>query len=112
MDTDTKMIMSRPGRFQPCPETTVQPDTALLYEPHDARLLRPDGSHPAALTSAHAGLDVSSGLPGLPCHACACRKPDPCHATRRYSLIRPPTRVCLRTRYWSRSTGSGSGFSG
>jgi hypothetical protein len=31
--------------------------------------------------------------------ACACRKPRPSHATRRYSLIRPPTRVCLRTRY-------------
>jgi hypothetical protein len=44
--------------------------------------------------------------------ACACRKPRPGHATRRYSLTRPPTRVCRRTRYWSRSTGSGSGFSG
>jgi hypothetical protein len=43
---------------------------------------------------------------------CGCRKPRPCHATRRYSLIRPPTRVCLRTRCCSRSTGSGSGFSG
>src|ERR1035441_7946960 len=43
---------------------------------------------------------------------CACRKPRPGHATRRYSLIRPPARVCRRTRYWSRSTGSGSGFSG
>ena len=43
---------------------------------------------------------------------CACRKPRPCHATRRYSLIRPPTPACFRTRYWSRSTGSGSGFSG
>src|ERR1017187_6769062 len=41
---------------------------------------------------------------------CACRKPRPGHATRRYSLIRPPTRECLRTRYCSRSTGSG--FSG
>jgi putative transposase len=39
-------------------------------------------------------------------------KPRPRHATRRYSLIRPPARVCLRTRYCSRSTGSGSGFSG
>src|ERR1039458_9229693 len=38
--------------------------------------------------------------------------PRPGHATRRYSLIRPPARVCLRTRYCSRSTGSGSGFSG
>jgi hypothetical protein len=27
-------------------------------------------------------------------------------------LIRPPARACLRTRYWSSSTGSGSGFSG
>jgi hypothetical protein len=44
--------------------------------------------------------------------SCACRKPRPGHATRRYSLIRLPTRVCLRMRYWSRSTGSGSGFSG
>jgi hypothetical protein len=29
---------------------------------------------------------------------CACRKPCPRHATRRYSLIRPPMRACLRTR--------------
>ena len=31
--------------------------------------------------------------------ACPCRKPRPPHATRRYSLIRPPTRACLRTRH-------------
>jgi len=29
---------------------------------------------------------------------CECRKPHPHHATRRYSLIVPPTRVFLRTR--------------
>ena len=37
------------------------------------------------------------------------------HATRpggRYSLIVPPARVCLRTRYCPRMTGCGSGFSG
>jgi predicted oxidoreductase len=45
-------------------------------------------------------------------NTCACRKPRPRHATRRYSLIRPPTRACFRTRYWSRSIGSGSDFSG
>jgi hypothetical protein len=44
--------------------------------------------------------------------ACACRKARPCHATRRYSLIMPPTRVSLRRRYCSRSTGSGSRFNG
>ena len=43
---------------------------------------------------------------------CGCREPRPRHATRRYSLIMPPTRGCLRTRCCSRSTGSGSGFSG
>jgi hypothetical protein len=43
---------------------------------------------------------------------CACRKSHPGYATRRYSLIMPPTRVCLRTRYCSRTTGCGSGFSG
>ena len=43
---------------------------------------------------------------------CECRKRHPCLATRRYSLIVPPTRVCLRTRYCSRSTGLGRGFSG
>jgi hypothetical protein len=43
---------------------------------------------------------------------CVCREPRPCHATRRYSLIMPPIRVSLRRRYWSRSTGSGSGFNG
>ena len=44
--------------------------------------------------------------------ACGCREPRPRHATRRYSLTMPPTRGCLRTRCCSRSTGSGSGFSG
>jgi hypothetical protein len=29
--------------------------------------------------------------------ACGCREPHPRYATRRYSLIRPLTRVCLRT---------------
>jgi site-specific recombinase XerD len=43
---------------------------------------------------------------------CACRKPHPHHATRRYSLIKPPTHAPFRMRYWSRSTGSGSGFRG
>jgi hypothetical protein len=47
-----------------------------------------------------------------PMDPCTCREPRPCHATRRYSLIMPSTRVSLRRRYWSRSTGSGSGFSG
>lgn len=32
-------------------------------------------------------------------------EPRPRHATRRYLLIRPPTRACLRTQYWSRSAG-------
>src|ERR1017187_4525047 len=35
--------------------------------------------------------------PYRPGRSCACRKPRPGHATRRYSLIRPPARVCLRT---------------
>ena len=39
-------------------------------------------------------------------------EPRPRHATRRYSLISPPTRASFRTRYWARSTGSGSGFIG
>jgi hypothetical protein len=56
-------------------------------------------------------------LPGS-CHgesdrgACACRESCPRHATRRYSLIVPLMRAYLRTWYRSRSTGSGSGFSG
>ena len=54
---------------------------------------------------------VITRLPGA-AGSCGCRKPRPRHATRRYSLIRPPARVCVRTRYCSRSTGSGSGFSG
>ena len=36
--------------------------------------------------------------------ACACREPCPRHATRRYSLIMPLMRACLRTWYRSRST--------
>jgi hypothetical protein len=51
-------------------------------------------------------------VPLLGMLACGCREPYPRHATRRYSLIRPPTRAVLRTRYSLRSTGSGSGFSG
>jgi transitional endoplasmic reticulum ATPase len=43
---------------------------------------------------------------------CGCREPRPRHAIRRYSLIMPLTRACLRTRCCSRSTGSGSGLSG
>ena len=34
--------------------------------------------------------------PGDVTPACGCREPRPRHATRRYSLIRPPTRACLR----------------
>ena len=44
--------------------------------------------------------------------SCGCRELHPRHATRRYSLIRPPARACLRTRYCSRSTGWGSGLRG
>jgi hypothetical protein len=45
-------------------------------------------------------------------NTCGCREPCPRYATRRYSLIMPLMRVRLRTWYRSRSTGSGSGFSG
>ncbi len=38
----------------------------------------------------------AAGVPGSGSGCgCACRKPRPSHATRRYSLIRPPERVCL-----------------
>ena len=57
-------------------------------------------------------IDMLSFGPFVSDYTCGCREPHPRHATRRYSLIRPPTRACLRTRYCSRSTGSGSGFSG
>jgi transposase len=36
----------------------------------------------------------ATGIYSMPC---GCREPHPRHATRRYSLIRPPTRACLRT---------------
>ena len=65
----------------------------------------PCGMSGAGLPSRVLGRCLSAG-------GCGCPKPRPSHATRRYSLIRPPTRACLRTRYWSRSNGSGSGFSG
>jgi hypothetical protein len=60
----------------------------------------------------HAHPHHSHPSPPVTPPTCVCRKPRPHHATRRYSLIVPPARVCLRTRYCSRSTGSGSGFSG
>ena len=63
----------------------------------------------AACPSALAWRGPRTALPST-ASACACRKPRPGHATRRYSLTRPPARVCLRTRYCSRSTGSGSGL--
>ena len=56
-----------------------------------------------------ADLGVRGHVRSVVC-GCECRKSHPRHPTRRYSLIRPPTRECLRTRYCSRSTGSG--FSG
>ena len=54
----------------------------------------------------------STSRPGRCTCTCGCREPYPRYVTRRYSLIMPPTRACLRTRYCSGSTGSGSGFSG
>jgi DNA-binding IclR family transcriptional regulator len=42
---------------------------------------------------------------------CECRKSHPRYATRRYSRVVPLTRVRLRTRYCSRTTGCGSGAS-
>ena len=61
-------------------------------------------------------LPMRPGIPEKRSHDyirhCACREPCPRHATRRYSLIMPLMRACLRTWYRSRSTGSGSGFSG
>jgi len=54
---------------------------------------------------------TASGSPNRRYSLCV-PKAHPSHATRRYSLTRPLTRVCLRTRYCARSTGSGSGFSG
>jgi transposase len=47
-----------------------------------------------------------------PRKTCECRKPHPSHVIWWYSLIMPSARVCFRTLYCSRSTGSGSGFSG
>lgn len=44
--------------------------------------------------------------------ACGCRQSHPHRAARRYSLIVPPARVCLRTRYCPGTAGCGSGFSG
>jgi hypothetical protein len=38
-----------------------------------------------------------------------CRQSHPHRATRRYSLIVPPARICLRTRYCPRTGGCGGG---
>ena len=68
----------------------------------------PDSTGPRAVGSAFGC--ASSSCSGTV--TCECRKPHPSHAIRWYWLITPPARVCFRTRYCSRSTGSGSGFSG
>ncbi len=67
---------------------------------------------PPVQRTGHDGTQRRRRVVWLTVLACACRKPCPRHATRRYSLIRPPMRACLRTWYCSRSISSGSGFSG
>jgi len=59
-----------------------------------------------------AGRPTRSATPTSRICSCACRKPHPHLAIRRYSLIKPPTQARFRMRYWSRSTGCGSGFRG
>ena len=80
---------------------------APLHADHDSVVLDcvPEdvGSAPAVRMRAAWGSITGS---------CGCRELRPRHATRRYSPTRPPTRACRRTRYCSRLTGSGSGFSG
>ena len=89
---------------------------AQLWEQEVRVLLRVASlQHPAlpeVLNGGHIDADrIAARLDGGHRH-CPCRKPRPRHATRRYSLIMPPTRACLRTRYWSRSACWGGGFSG
>jgi hypothetical protein len=70
----------------------------------------PYGRRPAAAAASRHEHGNPSRLARSP--AVHAEKPRPGHASRRYSPIRLPTRVCLRRRYCSRSTVSGSGFSG
>ncbi len=90
--------------------------SALRGRPVDLprRLVRPAAvAFSPRVPAASAKIGAAHVRPGVRANVnCGCRQSHPRHATRRYSLIVPPTRVCLRTRYCSRTTGCGSGFSG
>ena len=96
---------------------SVEPGTRPALRHHAARqegqagrVLRPAGptTFPARPEEIRNAVLATAPTPA----PCWCRQSHPRHATRRYSLIMPPVRVCLRTPYWPRMTGRGSGFSG
>jgi hypothetical protein len=127
LDAAALRAWSQPGwikvamefRFEPIPAgTLLSTETRILATDPGTRrsfaaywfLIRPSSSairrEVLAVVARRAELSRSQNI------NCACRKPHLRHATRLYSLIRQAVWACRRTRYRSRSAGSGRGFSG
>jgi hypothetical protein len=83
---------------------TVLASYAGLYNghrPHQSRQQRPPGHDMPAVMPLEAPVrrrKVLGGVINEYYRACGCRKPHPCHAARRYSLIVAPARACFRAR--------------
>jgi hypothetical protein len=104
----------RPGAEEPAPAAALQPQPATFYisalisicgSPESRRFCdreRTEGKRHTRTVLAPARRRVNVGWACACRESCTCRKPRPGHATRRYSWVRPPARVCFRTRCWSR----------
>src|SRR5690348_11145657 len=85
------------SRFQKCLDRGGRAPSVL--EPTSTARGRAEWSGRSALTESISGPPVSVTVrtrsPAVFSSSCACRQSHPRHATRRYSLIVPPARVCL-----------------
>ena len=71
------------------------------HRPHQSRQQRPpnhDDQADIPLELPVQRRKVLGGVINEYYRACGCRKPHPCHAARRYSLIVAPARACFRAR--------------